>query len=117
MQTGLSIQTVLIILIQSIVRTSFLEEIVFRGFLINSLKYKLGFNIANNIQAFLFTGLHVIGMIGLGLGGIVIGTIGIYLLSIYFGMITKESGYSILYSAIFHGLINIITGMYLILMS
>ncbi len=62
-QTGFSLETILIILIQSILQTSFLEEIFFRGFLINALSHKFGFTPANQIQAILFTALHVIGLV------------------------------------------------------
>lgn len=117
-QTGFSIQTILIICIHSIIRTSFLEEIVFRGFLINSFKDKLRFNIANQIQALLFTGIHILGTFNVvNIVDLVMGTIMIYILSIYFGKLAKESGYSIFYSAIFHGLINIITAILLVLIS
>ena len=116
-QTGLSIQTILIIIINSIFLTSFLEEIIFRGFLINSLRYKLGFTFANHIQAIIFTGIHVLAMLDLSLIEMLLGTILIYLLSVYFGKITKASGYSIVYSAIFHGSMNILAAIMIILMS
>lgn len=116
-QTGFSMETISIIFIQSIVLTSFLEEIIFRGFLINALRYKIDFNISNHIQAFVFTGLHIFAMSGFSLIDIVIGIIIIYVLSLYFGKLTKNSGYSIFYSSVFHGLLNIIAGVILILMN
>ena len=115
--TGFSIETILIIFIQSILLTSFLEEILFRGFLINILEYKINFNVSNHIQAFIFTGLHIFAMLGFSLIDIVIGTIIIYVLSLYFGKLTKDSGYSVFYSSAFHGLLNIIGGIVFILMS
>lgn len=116
MKSGLSIQTVLIILIHSIIRTSFLEEIVFRGFFLNSLKHKLGFRIANHIQALIFTGIHVLAMLKFTIIEMIIVTTIIYVLSIYFGKITRESGYSVFYSSVFHGLLNIIAGIIFISM-
>lgn len=76
-QTGLSIQVFLTIIIQSIIRTSFLEEIVFRGFLINSLRHKLGFTISNHIQAFVFTALHILAMLSFSILDIALGIISI----------------------------------------
>lgn len=116
-QSGLSIQTVLIILIHSVIRTSFLEEIIFRGFLINSLRYKLGFTIANHIQALVFTGIHLLGMLSFDPVNMIMGTITIYILSIYFGKITKASGYSVFHSSIVHGVLNILAGILFILIS
>ena len=117
LKTGFSLETILIILIQSIILTSFLEEIIFRGFLINVLRYKISFNIANHIQAFAFTALHIFAMLSFSLIDIVIGTVIVYLLSICFGKLTKESGYSVFYSAMFHGGLNILGGVTFILMS
>ena len=114
-QTGISIQLFLTIIIQSIIRTSFLEEIVFRGFLINSLRHKFSFNIANHIQAFIFTGIHILAMLNFSILDIVLGIISTYLLSIYFGKLMKESNYSILYSSVFHGVLNILGAIMLIL--
>ena len=116
-QTGLSIETILILLINSIVQTSLLEEILFRGFLLNALSPNLGFKISNHVQSFLFTGIHFIGTIQMGLSvpTIVVANLGVYLLSTYFGKLTKESGYSVYYSAIFHGTVNILAGLFLFL--
>lgn len=114
-QTGISIQLFLTIIIQSIIRTSFLEEIVFRGFLINSLRHKFSFNIANHIQAFIFTAIHILAMLNFSILDIVLGIISIYLLSIYFGKLMKESNYSIFYSSVFHGVLNILGAIMLIL--
>ena len=116
-QSGLSIQTVLIIFIHSIIRTSFLEEIVFRGFLINSLRYKLKFKIANHIQALIFAGIHVLAMLSFDTIDMVMCATAIYILSIYFGKITKASEYSVFYSSILHGALNILAGFIFILMS
>lgn len=116
-KTEFSIETILIILIQSILITSFLEEIIFRGFLVNVLRYKIDFNISNHIQAFIFTGLHIFAMLSFSFIDIVIGTTIIYILSLYFGKLTKDSGYSVFYSSVFHGLLNIIAGVVFILMN
>lgn len=77
-ETGLSIETILIIFIHLIVLTNFVEEIMFRGFLINSPKYRFGFNISIHIQTLLFTILHIFVMLGFSLVDIAIGTIIIY---------------------------------------
>ena len=116
-KTGFSIETILIILIQSILITSFLEEIIFRGFLINILRYKIDFNISNHIQAFIFTGLHIFAMLSFSWIDMVIGVVIIYVLSLYFGKLTKDSGYSVFYSSVFHGLLNVIAGVVFILMN
>lgn len=116
-KTGLSIKTLMIIFIQSIIQTSFLEEIVFRGFLINAFKDKLGFNSSNHIQAVIFTGIHVLAMLSFSLVDMVLGTVMIYILSVYFGKITKESGYSVFYSSVFHGVLNVMAGFMFILMN
>lgn len=116
-QTGLSIQLFLTIFIQSIIRTSLLEEIVFRGFLINSLRQKLSFNIANHIQAFIFTAIHVLAMLNFTILDLALGIISIYLLSIYFGKLMKRSNYSIFYSVVFHGSLNILAAILLILVN
>lgn len=116
-QTGLSIQTLLVLFINSIIQTSFLEEILFRGFLINALRSKVSFNTSNHIQAIAFTGIHVAGTLQmeLSLPFILVGNLVIYLLSILWGQLTKESGYSIYYAAFFHGIINLLTGLFLFL--
>ncbi len=113
-QTGPSIQLFLTIIIQSIIRTSFLEEIVFRGFLINSLRHKFSFSVANHVQAFIFTALHVFAMLNFSILDQALGIASIYLLSIYFGKLMKESNYSIFYSFAFHGALNIIGDIILI---
>lgn len=117
-ETGLSLETILILLINSIVLTSFLEELVFRGFLINAFNEKIGFNYANQLQAIIFTSIHTLGTIqmGLSLFNIIIATISVYILSFYFGLITKKANYSIFYSAFFHGSINLITGILLMIL-
>ncbi|NLC30679.1 MAG: CPBP family intramembrane metalloprotease, partial [Candidatus Moranbacteria bacterium] len=116
-KTGFSLETILILFIQSIIRTSFLEEIVFRGFLINFLKGKFGFNKINHIQATIFSALHIFAMVGFSLVDILAGTIIIYILSLYFGKLTRKSGDSIFYSSVFHGSLNIIAGLIFILMA
>lgn len=117
-ETGFSVQTFLILLINSIILTSFLEELIFRGFLINTFKKKLGFTYSNHIQAVIFTGIHTLGTLQMNLSifNIVLATIAVYVMSIYFGKITKESGYSIFYSAFFHGSINLVTGILLMIL-
>lgn len=116
-QSGFSLETILIILIQSILQTSFLEEILFRGFLINALSYKLGFTVANHIQAIIFTLLHVIGMIQMHIATmeIICITAIIYGVSIFFGRLAKATDGSIWYSAIFHGMDNLLAALMLIL--
>ena len=53
-------------------------------------------------------------MLNFSMIDIILGTISIYLLSYYFGKAMIESGYSIFYSAVFHGILNIIGAIMLI---
>lgn len=117
LETGWSIQTLVVIFLHSIVRTSFLEEIIFRGFLINTLSHKLTFNLANHIQSLIFTGIHILGMVQMGLhtGDILLSTLVIYVLSLLFGRLFSESNGSIVYSALFHGMANMAAALMLIL--
>lgn len=115
-QTGLSVQTIIIWLIQSLIQTSFLEEIVFRVFVINTFKAKFGFNFSNHIQAVIFTALHILGMIHFDHVTLLIGSIMIYFLSLCFGKLVKESGYAVWHSTAFHGLINLSVGIAIFLL-
>lgn len=109
LSTGWPLQTIAIILVQSILQTSFLEEIIFRGFMINALREKTSFIFANNVQAFIFTVLHVLGMIQMnfGMADMIITTIVIYAMSLLFGKLAKASNYSVPYSVYFHAMSNL----------
>ncbi|MDO5725244.1 MAG: CPBP family intramembrane metalloprotease [Tissierellia bacterium] len=108
---GFSLSTVLIFIIQSIIRTAVLEEMVFRGFLLNVLKSHLKFEIANIVQALIFAAIHILGMLQFQLFDIVLISVFIFLVAYYFGKLTKESGDSIFYSACFHSAMNILAGI------
>lgn len=117
-ESGFSVQTIIVLVINSIILTSLVEELFFRGFLINVFKKKFSFTYANQIQAILFTLINTVGAIIMKVSTVsmIISVISIYALSFYFGKMTKEAEGSILYSALFYGLINLITGIALMLM-
>lgn len=117
LQTGWSLQTLLIIFVQSILRTSFLEELIFRGFIINTISHKLSFTITNHIQAIIFTVIHIFGLVQMkfSMPDIIISTITIYIMSLFFGKLFKESNGSMIYSGIFHGVSNIFAALLIIL--
>lgn len=101
----------LIIFIQQVIRTGFLEEMIFRAFIINTLKNKISFKLANHIQAIIFTALHYIAVTALPLLFQLLAIVPIYLLSIYFGKLFKESEYSVFYSSIFHSSLNVFSAI------
>ena len=57
-QMGLSVTSVLTLLIIALFKTSLSEEILFRGFIAKRLTIKFGFKIGNIIQAIVFGLLH-----------------------------------------------------------
>ncbi len=57
---GLNATTVTILLIIALLKTSFAEEILFRGFIAKRLINKLGFEIGNILQAIIFGLLHLL---------------------------------------------------------
>lgn len=57
---GLNATTVTILLIIALFKTSFAEEILFRGFIAKRLINKLGFKIGNILQAIIFGLLHLL---------------------------------------------------------
>ena len=62
---GLGIQAIPAIIVYAVFHTAFPEELLFRGFLLKRLKNKMGFHLANFIQAFIFGLLHGIMLFGL----------------------------------------------------
>jgi len=57
---GLNATTIAILLIIALFKTSFAEEILFRGFIAKRLINKLGFKIGNILQAIIFGLLHLL---------------------------------------------------------
>jgi membrane protease YdiL (CAAX protease family) len=57
---GLNATTVAILLIIALFKTSFAEEIIFRGFIAKRLINKLGFKIGNILQAMIFGLIHLL---------------------------------------------------------
>lgn len=57
---GLKANTIAILLIIALFKTSFAEEILFRGFMAKRLVNKLGFKIGNILQAIIFGLLHLL---------------------------------------------------------
>lgn len=110
--TGWSFQTLAIIFIQSLIQTSFTEEISFRGYLINFFKKeKLGFWTGNIIQTALFVFIHWLACrhypISIQIGVV----ISLTLMCLIWGYINhKEQKGSVLLTWFLHGLVNFITG-------
>jgi membrane protease YdiL (CAAX protease family) len=57
---GLNTTTILTLLIIAMFKTSFTEEILFRGFIAKQLIHKFGFKIGNIIQAVIFGLIHLL---------------------------------------------------------
>ncbi len=57
---GLKTDTILILLIIALFKTSFAEEIFFRGFIAKQLIKKFNFNIGNILQALIFGIIHLV---------------------------------------------------------
>lgn len=110
---GLGVVAIPAIIVYATFNTAFPEELLFRGFLLKRLANKLGFNIANLIQAFLFGLLH-----GAMLFSIV-GVIKSILIIVFTGAIAWFMGYineknsngSIIPSWIIHTISNLFSGI------
>lgn len=104
------------ILLYSFVWTAFTEEFFFRAFMINALDRWIGFWPANIIQAAVFAGLHIFGMVGLsplwqiGLVGL------IFILALGLGQIAhRNGGGSIWAGVVIHGLLNTVASLIVLL--
>lgn len=101
------------IIIYAAFNTAFPEELLFRGFLLKRLENKLGFNIANAIQALLFGLLHGAMFFSL------VGVIKAILIIAFTGVIAWFMGYinekysngSIIPSWIIHTISNLFSGI------
>lgn len=101
------------IIIHAAFNTAFPEELLFRGFLLKRLENKLGFNIANAIQALLFGLLHGAMFFSL------VGVIKAILIIAFTGVIAWFMGYinekysngSIIPSWIIHTISNLFSGI------
>ena len=110
---GLGVVAIPAIIVYATFNTAFPEELLFRGFLLKRLANKLGFNIANLIQAFLFGLLH-----GAMLFSIVV-VIKSILIIVFTGAIAWFMGYineknsngSIIPSWIIHTISNLFSGI------
>lgn len=110
---GLGLVAIPAIIVYATFNTAFPEELLFRGFLLKRLANKLGFNIANLIQALLFGLLH-----GAMLFSIV-GVIKSILIIVFTGAIAWFMGYineknsngSIIPSWIIHTISNLFSGI------
>ena len=111
-ETGWSVQTVMVTLIWACIQTSLSEEIFFRGFIAKRLISKMGFVPGNLLQALIFGAIHLPGVLSFGvlpIGLVVVstGTIG-YILGY---LMERKSGGSILPGWIMHALSNILSTM------
>ena len=110
---GLGVIAIPAIIIYATFNTAFPEELLFRGFLLKRLANKLGFNIANLIQALLFGLLH--GAMFFSLAG----AIKAILIIVFTGIIAWFMGYinekysngSIIPSWIIHTISNLFAGL------
>jgi len=59
-QMGFGVETILIILINAIIKTSLAEELLFRGFITKRLIAITNFQIGNIIQALIFGAIHTV---------------------------------------------------------
>lgn len=110
---GLGVKAIPAILVYAVFNTSLPEEILFRGFLLKRLSCKLGFNVANTIQAVLFGLLHGVMFFSL------VGTAKAVLIIVFTTAIAWFMGYvnekkaegSILPSWTIHALANVFSGL------
>lgn len=110
---GLGVIAIPAIIIYATFNTAFPEELLFRGFLLKRLANKLGFNIANLIQALLFGLLHGAMLFSLA------GAIKAILIIVFTGIIAWFMGYinekysngSIIPSWIIHTISNLFAGL------
>ncbi|MBG9985242.1 CPBP family intramembrane metalloprotease [Aerococcaceae bacterium DSM 111022] len=116
-ESGWSLSTVVIILLEALIQTSFTEEIAFRGYLINFFKRNGRFKLGNLFQAVLFALIHLPTVAGFSVFIQVSLVLSLMLMSLVWGhVIHKEQGGSVLLAWFLHGLTNTISGI-VILMS
>lgn len=110
---GMGIKAIPAIMVYAAFNTAFPEEILFRGFLLKRMEDKIGFSMANLIQAFLFGLLHGVMFFSL------VGTIKAILIIVFTGIIAWFMGYinekisngSIIPSWIIHTISNLFSGI------
>ncbi|MBR5577780.1 MAG: CPBP family intramembrane metalloprotease [Lachnospiraceae bacterium] len=110
---GLGVKAIPAIIVYAIFHTAFPKELLFRGFLLKRLNNKLGFGLANFIQAFIFGLLHGIMLFG------IINLIEVILIIAFTGVIgwymgyinEKKSNGSILPGWMIHAASNLISGI------
>lgn len=111
--TGLGVAATPAIVIYATFNTAFPEELLFRGFILKRLTNKFGFNIANFIQALLFSLLHG------AMFFMLVGVLKTILIIIFTGIIAWFMGYineknangSIIPSWIIHTVSNLFSGI------
>lgn len=111
--TGLGVAATPAIVIYATFNTAFPEELLFRGFILKRLTNKFGFNIANFIQALLFSLLHG------AMFFMLVGVLKTILIIIFTGLIAWFMGYineknangSIIPSWIIHTVSNLFSGI------
>lgn len=111
-QMGFSSTSLIILLITALFKTSFAEEVLFRGLIAKRLVNKFGYKTGNLIQAFIFGILHVL-LFWLLIKATLIPLIIIFILISFFAWMIvyvqeKLANGSILPSWIIHGLANTI---------
>ncbi|MDL2216085.1 CPBP family intramembrane metalloprotease [Ruminococcaceae bacterium OttesenSCG-928-N02] len=109
-QTGWGIQTMVVTLIWACIQTSFSEEIFFRGFVAKRLIGKIGFLGGNLLNAVLFGGIHLFGVIAYGFLPSAI--IFLFTASIGFALgylMEKKAEGSILPGWILHAAVNVLS--------
>lgn len=108
---GLGVAAIPAIVIYAAFNTALPEELLFRGFLLKRLANKLGFNIANIIQALLFGLLH--GIMFFMLAGIVKTILIIAFTGViaWFMVNEKYSNGSLIPSWIIHTVSNLFSGI------
>jgi len=109
---GLSINTVLIILMTAVFKTSFAEELFFRGFIAKKLINRIGYSWGNLLQALLFGALHLMIFAAITQSFLFLAIIMFFTgLSAYFSVYLNEklAGGSIIPGWISHGMANILS--------
>lgn len=109
---NLGANSIIILLIIAIFKTSLAEEILFRGFIAKRLINLLGFQKGNIIQAFIFGIVHVALFVMITTNIVILGVTFIFptIVAYLFGYLNeKMANGSIIPGWIGHGLVNVIT--------
>lgn len=116
LESGWSLSTILIILLQALVQTSFTEEFTFRGYLINFFKRNGHFKLGNVFQAVLFALIHLPTVGGFPIFIQVWLVAALTLMSLVWGhVIHNELEGSVLLAWGLHGVTNVVSGVMILL--